>query len=94
MKLNVNEGGETMGYDEIRATVLLILTEDLFTDVENKSICDDQYLEPLGMDSYTFVKMIVRIEEVFGIEIPSDLLLFSKWRTVGLICEQLAQIVK
>ena len=82
-----------MSREEIRAKVVSLLTEEFIQDIGNRSIQDDEYLEGVGMDSYAFVHMLVRIEEVFDIELPNELLIFNKWRTVRTICEQLSEIV-
>ena len=46
--------------------------------------CDDDLLN-YGVDSITFIQMIVAFEEHFCIQIPSEMLLFSEMNTVNKI---------
>ncbi|MEG2110072.1 MAG: acyl carrier protein [Clostridium sp.] len=41
----------------------------------------DQSLDELGMDSITFIKIIVALEEEFDLEIPDKFLLISEMNT-------------
>ena len=88
-----NEEHVIMSSEEIKKKIVTLLEEELLPEIKNRNIKDDEHLEVYGMDSYAFVKMIVRIEEVFHIEVPNDLLNFSRWNTIGRICDCLSVLV-
>ena len=50
--------------------------------------CDgiDMDLTNLFEDSIQFISFIVRLEEVAGVEIPDDLLLIDKFKSIDMIC--------
>ena len=39
-------------------------------------------VDDLGMDSLTFISIVVEVESVFGIEVPDEVLLMEEWQTV------------
>lgn len=39
-------------------------------------------IEDMGMDSITFISIVVEIEEHFAIEVPDDMLLFDYFKNV------------
>lgn len=40
---------------------------------------------PLEMDSITFASLIISIENYYNITVPTDMLLYQKWKTISLI---------
>ena len=42
-------------------------------------------LSQLGMDSITFIRIVVAVEETFGIEVPDEYLLMTEMNTVDKI---------
>lgn len=60
-----------------------IIASNLYEIIQNEIITDETLLIELGMDSLTFIKIIVAIEERFGIDFNEDELLFEKLNTVG-----------
>ena len=60
------------------------------TSIEKEKILDfkiDTDLSMVGMDSITFVRCIVALEEVFGIEIPDEYLLMPVMNTIKKISD-------
>lgn len=53
----------------------------------------DDNLETHGMDSFSFVKLLVKLEEVFCIEIPNEFLVYDKWGTINIIVCSLDEII-
>lgn len=39
----------------------------------------------LEMDSITFASLIISIENYYNITVPTDMLLYQKWKTISLI---------
>lgn len=48
----------------------------------------------VGMDSISFIKMIVILEEEFNVEIPDSFLLFSEMNTVNKIKDILNSLIE
>lgn len=76
-----------------------ITTEEVLTVLngflKDTSITPDQMdadLSMMGMDSITFIQIVVSLEEEFGCEIPDSKLLISEMNTVNKIIEVLNSI--
>lgn len=54
----------------------------------------DQELSQHGMDSITFIRIIVKLEELFTIQIPDEKLLITEMGTVGKIIKVILSILK
>ena len=52
----------------------------------------DEYLPDLGMDSISFIQIVVGLEEVFDCEIPDSKLLISEMDTVQKILDVLKEL--
>ena len=63
---------------------LLETIQALFPDseVETDVLEYADLIDDLGMDSITFISIIVEIEDMFGITIPDDKLLIENFRNV------------
>lgn len=64
------------------------IVEILNANIENAEITEenlDENLSELGMDSITFIKIIVSLEEEFECEIPDSKLLLREMDTVNKI---------
>ena len=67
----------------------------IVNEFENLDINYNQKMECLsnmGMDSITFIQIIVRLEEVFDCEIPDSKLLISEMDTVQKMFDVLQQL--
>lgn len=64
--------------------------ENVHMDLEHL----DDDLTAMGMDSISFIRLIVLIEDEFDLEIPDDLLLLTEMNTAGKIIEILANLEK
>ncbi len=83
-----------MSIEEVR-TELVHLISVLFKDkgfdtelIEYANLIDD-----LGMDSITFISIVVKIETRFGITVPDDLLLMDNFKTINGINDLVNQIL-
>lgn len=72
-----------MTIDEIKKELIQLIC-DLFKDkgfnidiIEYADLADD-----MGMDSITFISIVVEIETIFGITVPDDMLLMDNFKTV------------
>ena len=69
--------------------------EILNANIENAEISEDKLdedLSELGMDSLTFIKIIVALEEEFECEIPDSKLLIIEMNTANKIVQVLKSI--
>ena len=58
--------------------------EILNSNIENSEVIEDKFnedLSELGMDSITFIKIIVALEEEFECEVPDSKLLLGEMHT-------------
>lgn len=68
--------------EEVRGAILDIVQYSI--DDAKIGIDDvDKELSLLGMDSISFVRIIVSIEEVFEIEVPDEFLLIAELPTIN-----------
>ena len=77
-----------------KITVEKIL-EILNANIENAEVKEDKLdedLSALGMDSITFIKIIVALEEEFECEIPDSKLLIGEMNTANKILQVLQNI--
>lgn len=69
--------------------------EIIKTNIENAEITDDMLdedLSALGMDSITFVKIIVTLEEEFECEIPDSKLMIGEMDTINKVVQVLKNV--
>lgn len=70
--------------DKIRAVVLDMMREQ--GGGQELRLETDTDLSQAGFNSLTFVDLIIRLEDVFGISVPDDQLLFSAAGTIRKLC--------
>ena len=75
-----------MKADDVGSKVIEIL-DAYMEGVEWDSIGHDAGLAEQGMDSMTFIQVVVDIEAQFDIEIPDEYLLAEKMGTIGRIVD-------
>ena len=73
-----------MSREEIKEK-LIILCAEIF---QNSGVDTDlleyvDFEDDLGMDSLTFITLLVEIEAAFGITIPDDMLLMENFKNMG-----------
>lgn len=68
-------------------TRLVRIIKDSFAefDLDESSIQAIDLIEDLGMDSVTFITIVIQIEEEFKITIPDELLLMENFKNINLI---------
>ena len=71
-----------------------IINENLELDVDAANIGADDNLISLGMDSISFMKLIVAIESKFNIEVDDEYLLIEVLDTKNKLNELLERVVK
>lgn len=74
----------------IESTIKDIIAAQLIIDLDDVELLSDTNLQNMGMNSITFIKIIVEIEGEFDIEYPDDKLLITESGTI----EQMVSIVK
>lgn len=75
-----------------------IISKDKILEIVNYNLEDtsiqieqfDLELDTVGMDSITFIKIIVDLEESFELEIPDEFLLLLKMNTINKMYETLS----
>lgn len=77
-----------MNREEIKKN-LIELSIDIFRDagINTDLIEYVDFVEDLGMDSITFITLIVEIEATFDITVPDDLLLMDHFRNVEAVVQ-------
>ncbi len=77
-----------MGKNEIKSKLIDMLAM-LFPDsgVDKDILEYTDLMDDLGMDSITFISIVVEIEDVFEITVPDDLLLMENFRNVDSIIQ-------
>ncbi len=77
-----------MDESKIRKTIIEVLREvyiNAIIDIDILAHVD--LIDDLGMDSISFITIVVRIENVFDIKIPDEMLLMEKFRNIDNIVE-------
>ena len=88
-----------MNRDEIKEK-LVALCAEIFKDsnVDTDLLEYVDFADDLGMDSITFITLIVEIEATFDITVPDDLLLMDNFKNVDdvikVVAEQLDEKMK
>ena len=78
----------------IMEQICKLINENLELNVDAADIGADDSLVPLGMDSISFIKLIVAIEREFDIEVDDEYLLINRLDTKGKLNELLERVVK
>lgn len=76
---------------EFSENILCVLKENNLA-IEGKDFSNTSNLQEYGLDSITFIKIIVALEEIFECEIPYDKLMISEMNTVEKISNVLSDI--
>lgn len=80
----------------MKKTISEKVLEILNTNIENNVITPEQTeedLPSLGLDSITFIRVIVALEEAFDIEIPDEKLLITEMNTVSKMASVIAAVM-
>ena len=84
-----------MDKEQLREKIIQLLAkEEILTGFEIGQDILEEDLEVHGLDSFSFVKMLVVIEQTFNIEIPNELLTYEKWGTINKIIDSLSRIIE
>ena len=84
-----------MNKDQIREKVInYFMNEEILSGYEIRHNNLDDDLETHGMDSFTFIKLLVGLEQVFNIEIPNEFLIYDKWGTINTMVDSLSVILE
>ena len=69
-----------MNSDEIK-NKLIDMIQNLFPDsgVDKDVLPYVDLIDDLGMDSITFISIVVEVEDLFGITVPDDMLLMENF---------------
>lgn len=80
----------------MREDILDKVLQILNTNLENTEITFEQTeddLSTLGMDSITFIRVVVALEEEFDIEIPDEKLLLTEMNTISKMTEVISAVL-
>lgn len=78
--------------EDILDKVLIVLNANLeHTEITFEQTEDD--LSALGMDSITFIRIIVALEEAFDIEIPDEKLFLTEMNTISKMMEVISAVL-
>ena len=80
----------------MRKDILDKVLKVLNTNLENTEITFEQTeddLSALGMDSITFIRVVVALEEAFDIEIPDEKLLLTEMNTISKMTEVISAVL-
>ena len=80
----------------MREDILDKVLKVLNTNIENIEITSEQIdedLSALGMDSITFIRVVVALEEAFDIEIPDEKLLLTEMNTISKMTEVISAVL-
>lgn len=72
-----------MNSDEIK-NKLIDMIQNLFPDsgVDKDVLPYVDLIDDLGMDSITFISIVVEVEDLFGITVPDDMLLMENFKDI------------
>lgn len=71
----------------IEDSIKRIIIEELKLEAESVNLLPDSDLRELGMNSITFIKIIVEIESKLNIEYPDEKLLITECGTLKIIVD-------
>lgn len=81
-----------MEKNEIKERVIKILS-DIFQEVDADIIEYADLIDDLGMDSMTYVTVLIETETDFNIEVPDEALLMENFRNADLITDILDRVI-
>ena len=81
-----------MEKNEIKDRVIKMLS-DIFRDVDTDIIEYADLIDDLGMDSMTYVTVLIETETDFNIEVPDEALLMENFRNADLITDILDRVI-
>ena len=80
-----------MKEDYVERIVAIIAS--IIEEIDLNSINYDIDLKEIGMDSISFIRLIVILEDEFEIEIPDDYLLFENMSTINKIVNNIKLLI-
>jgi acyl carrier protein len=76
--------------DELQLKILEIVKSNIEKE-EIQTAELDTDLSTVGMDSITFIRIVVALEEAFEIEVPDDYLLMTEMNTIEKMTDVIAE---
>lgn len=80
--------------ENLENSVREIVKNVLELEIADDILLSDTLLESVGMNSISFIKLIVEIEKQFNIEFPDDKLLIKEVGTIKKLCDVIRSCVK
>ncbi len=65
----------------------LLFENGIVMDLNDKDV-------PLEMDSIAFASLIISIENYCNVTVPTDMLLYQKWKTISMIEKNIIDLVQ
>lgn len=81
-----------MEKEEIRSKVINIITDVLQSSIECLDVENANFIDIL--DSISFIQIIIRLEETFGIAIDDQYLFIDRFSNLELIVEMIQAVLK
>jgi acyl carrier protein len=81
----------TLG-DLMKTRLRRILSETACLDVPVETLSDDDDLYAAGLSSLGTVRVMIAIEDAFGVEIPGTLITHNLFQSIGDLASTIAQI--
>ena len=69
--------------EQIKCKVIKIINENLEEPIEEREFIEELELQSIGINSITIIKIIVGVEEEFGIEFEDEKLQLDSINTFG-----------
>ena len=83
-----------MTKQEIDEKIVQIVAKIIEFEVINKDdIRKVDLIVDCGMDSMTFISLVVELEDIFSISIPADMLLMENFRKINDICSVIEKLI-
>lgn len=69
---------------------------DLYGEDKEKQIqcVENTLIEEMGLDSITYIKFLIMIENRYNIEFEDDKLAINSFKSIGELCQHIRQIVE
>lgn len=79
---------------ELREKIIEIISANSEMDNANQYLHENDDLTKLGMNSISFIKMVVEIEGEFGFEFEDEALDYNKFTSLNLLCDYVKEMMR
>lgn len=79
---------------DVRNKIIELISELNFMDNSYEYLCENDNLKQLGMNSISFIKLVVTLESEFGLEFDDEDLDYNKFTSLNILCEYINEQIK